>query len=126
MPTLDRLKSRIRNLPILPYRQPNPTSGYSGTDTSAARAYRRDGSGATAHTQARILTLLVSSSADGVTVAEARAAMPESHHGTISGTLSALHKTGAIARLAQKRGGCKIYVLPELVGGRKTEAQGHR
>lgn len=46
------------------------------------------------------------------------------HHGTASGTLSLLHKAGQIDRLAGKRNGQKIYVLPLYVGGRLTEAQG--
>lgn len=50
--------------------------------------------------------------------------MVDEHHGTISGTLSHLHKAGKIDRLSEKRSGCKIYVLPALAGGRATEPQG--
>lgn len=46
------------------------------------------------------------------------------HHGTGSGLLSNLHKADQIKRLSEKRKGCKIYVLPEHVNGRTTEAQG--
>lgn len=115
------------DLPVLPYNQPEPNSGHSGSDTSAERAKRRDSSGATAKGQARVLALLASSGFIGTTVAEARDALiGDAHHGTVSGALSNLHKVGRIARLAEKRGGCKIYVLPGLVCGRATEPQGRR
>lgn len=113
------------DLPILPYGQSNPTSGHSGSDTSAERVADRDSSGKTANTQSRLLAFLAAAGIDGHTVAEARQAMPE-HHGTISGSLSNLHKAGKIARLALTRNNCKIYVLPNEVHGRKTEAQGRK
>ena len=43
------------------------------------------------------------------------------HHGVTSGSLSNAHRDYQIARLAQKRGGSRIYVLPEFVGDRTTE-----
>ena len=48
------------------------------------------------------------------------------HHGTISGAVSNLHKKGLIARLAEKRGKNKIYVMPHNVDGRETETQGRK
>jgi hypothetical protein len=74
--------------------------------------------------QSRVLTLLSKSYFAGITVAEARDALPDLHHGTISGALSVLHKSETIARLSDKRNGCKIYVLPGYVGWRPTERQG--
>lgn len=76
-------------------------------------------------TQSRVLALVSSGLRDGRTVAEIRNVMTDEHHGTISGTLSNLHREGRIARLSQKRGRCKIYVMPEYVGGRTTEPQGY-
>lgn len=46
------------------------------------------------------------------------------HHGVSSGHLSILHEDGTLARLSQKRGGQRIYVLPEYVNGRETESYG--
>lgn len=75
-------------------------------------------------TRGRILGLVASAGYSGLTVAEIRDVMTDEHHGTISGSLSHLHKADEITRLSQKRGGCKIYVLPGLAGGRATERQG--
>lgn len=46
------------------------------------------------------------------------------HHGVASGRLSMLHQAGQIERLSAKRGGSRVYVLPEYVEGRKTETYG--
>lgn len=48
------------------------------------------------------------------------------HHGTASGVLSNLHAGGRIHRLSVQRDGRKVYVLPEFVGGRRTENYGRR
>lgn len=113
------------DLPILPYgNDDEPNSGHSGSDTSAERAKRRDSSGATAKIQGKIMGKISASDFDGVTVSELRDALPDTHHGTISGSLSNLHAGGRIARLTEKRGGCKIYVLPRYTGSRETERQG--
>lgn len=58
-----------------------------------------------------------------MTVKELRATL-EVHHGSASGALSNLHKSGDIARLAQMRDRNKVYVLGRYVAGRETEAQG--
>ena len=42
------------------------------------------------------------------------------------GAVSNLHKKGLIARLAEKRGKNKIYVMPYNVDGRETETQGRK
>lgn len=111
--------------PILPYNNPAPNSGWSGTDTSRDRAVSRDKSGRTATNQVKVLNLMDAAGTDGMTVAEMRDALPGDHHGTLSGCLSNLHKAGSISRLTNKRGGCKIYVLPSATYGRPTEAQGY-
>lgn len=59
----------------------------------------------------------------GATVADMREWLGV-HHGTASGALSILHRNGRIARLAERRDGCKIYVVPQYVMGRTTETQG--
>jgi len=43
------------------------------------------------------------------------------HHGSASSALSNLHRTGMIVRLAQRRGGSGIYVLPQHAEGRETK-----
>lgn len=43
---------------------------------------------------------------------------PGVHHGSASGALSNLHRSGLIVRLTERRNGAGIYVLPERVAGR--------
>lgn len=105
---------------VLPYAG---TSGWSGTDTSRARAEHADSSGSTGANQRLALDLLADAKEHGLTVAELRTE-PGLHHGSASGALSLLHKAGMIARLEQSRGRCKVYVLPEYVQGRVTEPHG--
>jgi hypothetical protein len=47
-------------------------------------------------------------------------------HGSVSRVLSDLHKAGLLCRLSEVRNRCKVYVLPEYVGGRETEPHGGR
>jgi len=42
------------------------------------------------------------------------------HHGTSSGTLSLLHKSGHVVMLAEKRGKSHVYVVPTEVHDRDT------
>ena len=97
------------------------TEGWSGTDTSRERAETRAVDGSAADVQKTILHEAALAMQDGVTVAELRARL-RAHHGTISGCLTALHKGGLIERLAETRNKCKIYVLPQFIQGRETEA----
>ena len=106
-------------MPVLPYAG---TSGHSGTDTSKERAVNQDKKGGTAQLQRRVIFWLENQRSHGVTWREL-AEMLQLHHGTISGALSVLHKTGYISRLKDKRHGCKIYVLPNFVNGRTVEYQ---
>ena len=77
--------------------------------------------------QAKILRLVDMRQWGGMTVHELRQAIPEheAHHGWISGALSELHRTNRLARLSDKRAGCKIYVTPDFIDSRPCEAQGH-
>ncbi|GAB2733159.1 hypothetical protein [Nocardioides pakistanensis] len=110
------------SLVALPY---GGTSGHSGTSTSKTRARNADRSGKTASRQDETRTRLTAARTDGLTVAEVCAATGW-HHGTASGVLSVLHMVGDIARLAQTRNGCKIYVMPRYVGARVVEPQGRK
>lgn len=106
-------------MPLLPYAG---TSGHSGTDTSKERAISQDKSGKTALLQRRVMIILEQNKSYGATWQEV-ANWLEMHHGTVSGALSVLHKTGYISRLKEKRNGCKVYVLPNYVNGRTVEFQ---
>jgi len=116
------MKSQLLNQPQLPY---NETSGHSGTDTSRERALHADRSGKTALRQAQALNLLSQREMAGLTWKEF-SEITGLHHGTASGVLSVLHKTGRIARLKETRNGCKVYVDVFCVQGRVVEKQGRK
>ena len=116
------MKSQLLNQPQLPY---NETSGHSGTDTSRERALHADRSGRTALRQAQALNLLSQREMAGLTWKEF-SAITGLHHGTASGVLSVLHKTGRIARLKETRNGSKVYVDVLCVQGRVIEIQGRK
>ena len=116
------MKSALLNQPQLPY---NETSGHSGTDTSRERALHADRSGRTALRQAQALNLLSQREMAGLTWKEF-SEITGLHHGTASGVLSVLHKTGRIARLKETRNGCKVYVDVFCVEGRVIEKQGRK
>lgn len=103
-------------LPLLPYAG---TSGWSGSETSKARAEDADRSGSTSLRQAQTQWLLHKSRTNGMTWRDLSEATGW-HHGTASGALSVLHKCGTIARLSERRNKCLVYVLPEYVNGRET------
>jgi hypothetical protein len=108
--------------PLLPYAG---TSGWRGSETSKRRAEDADSSGLTSKRQAQVMALIAMMGVDGITVKELRE-YTRLHHGSASGLLSVLHKTGALARLSETRDRCKVYVLTEHVGGRETEPHGYR
>lgn len=108
--------------PSLPYAG---TSGWSGSDTSRARAVEADTSGVTGQRQRDVLAFLAGCGPWGVTWAELAHAL-DVHHGTASGVLSVLHKDNRLARLSLRRNRCKVYVLPEYVNGREIEPHGRR
>lgn len=98
------------------------TEGWAGSETSKARAQADVVSGTASKRQRYILILAERAKERGITVAEIRDA--SLHHGRISGALSVLHKVGKLVRLSEVRDKCKVYVLPEYVNGRETEAHG--
>ena len=114
--------SALLNQPELPY---NGTSGHSGTDTSKERALSADRSGKTAQRQVQALNLLSQRKMSGLTWKEL-SEITGLHHGTASGVLSVLHKTGRIARLKESRDGCKVYVDVACIQGRVIEKQGRK
>lgn len=101
------------------------TSGWSGSATSRERALEADRSGVTGQRQKDVLAYLAGAGYYGATWPEI-ADVLDAHHGTASGALSVLHKTGHIARLTERRGRCKVYCLPVYVAGRATEPHGRR
>jgi hypothetical protein len=115
------------------------TSGWSGSETSRATAVDQDNDGRTLDKQQRTLTILayehvVDRSTNppryvgrsyGYTWRELDNATGWGH-GSTSRVLSDLHKAGLLARLSEVRNRCKVYVLPEYVGGRETEPHGGR
>ena len=114
--------SSLLSQPELPY---SGTSGHSGTDTSKVRALNADRSGKTALRQAQALNILSQRRLLGMTWKEL-SEITGLHHGTASGVLSVLHKTGRIARLKESRNGCKVYVDVSCVQGRIVETQGRK
>lgn len=99
----------------LPY---NNTQGYAGTDTSKERAERDVREGTANERQRWVLGRLKLMGHTGITVAELREASGW-HHGVASSVLTALHIDQKIVRLVEKRGRCKVYVLPEYVDFRE-------
>lgn len=106
------------SLPVLPY---NGSSGHSGSSSSKERADHLDKSGKTSKYQNIIMDFLRDKQEFGATWKEI-AELLGVHHGTASGALSVLHKVGLIERLKETREKSKIYVLPEFVMFRETEA----
>lgn len=107
---------------ITPY---NGTSGWSGSQTSRQRATTADKNGTTKARQQTVKKLLNQAGPNGLTWQELSTATGW-HHGTSSGALSVLHKTGTIHRLTQTRNRCKIYVHPNHTNGRPTEPHGRK
>lgn len=89
------------------------------------RAVEADTSGKTAKRQAEVIRALTSSGSAGLTWTELQQIVPL-HHGTLSGSLSVLHKEGVIARLTERRNRCKVYVMPEYINDRMTESHGRK
>lgn len=100
---------------VRPYIQDGaPSAGYSGTDTS------RDAEPIRAASQKTVYAYVARREDAGATVQEAREGTGL-HHGVTSGALSVLHKKGHLARLLEKRGRCRVYVLPEHAQGRACD-----
>lgn len=90
----------------IPY---NGTAGWSGTDTSKARAVDNVKSGKELNNQELALAYLKLAGESGLTWKEL-ATITGWHHGTASGVLSVLHQSGAIIRAVKVRNRCKVYV----------------
>ncbi|QZD98173.1 DNA binding protein [Microbacterium phage Blett] len=110
------------------------TEGFSGTDTSRERAESKAASAK--RRQNAMLRYLRERGSYGATVVDVKDAgrlvvekglvthpltAEFEHHGTASGTLSILHRAGAIARLVETRDKAHVYVLPEHIDGRPFE-----
>lgn len=93
----------------VPYRPYKGTAGWSGTDTSKARAVENITSGREQKHQERALAYLKIAGVHGMTWKEL-ADGTGWHHGTASGVLSVLHQSGAIVRGVTSRNRCKIYI----------------
>ena len=104
-------------LPLTPYAG---TSGWSGSNTSRARAEQQDSDGTTSNRQSTVLRLLEAHAVHGITWKELSNDTGW-HHGSASGVLSVLHKSGKIARLAKARDKCAVYVGLKYVYGRPTD-----
>lgn len=95
----------MSNQPFVPY---NGTAGWSGTDTSKERAMVNLRTGKEYNNQQKALTLL-KQIRQGLTWQEL-SYLTDMHHGTASGVLSVLRRSGAILRTKQTRSGCKVYM----------------
>lgn len=95
----------------------NGSSGWSGSETSKARADHDDSTGITSKRQQAVLRHLAIAGARGGTWREI-GGVHGWHHGQVSGALSVLHKVGRIARLTEQRDGSAVYVLPDHTEGR--------
>ena len=101
----------------LPFKPYAGTSGWSGSTASRDRAVEEDQSGVTGKRQKQTLIALNQSGYSGLTWKELGELFGW-HHGQASGCLSVLHLEGMVARLAERRNRCSIYVIPEFVNGR--------
>jgi len=109
-------------MPELPYAG---TSGFSGTDTSENRARSADADGKTALRQKQAIEFISGRGHFGSTWKEL-ADVLRLHHGSASGVLSVLHKTGHLVRLKETRDACKVYVSPNFVANRPSEVFGRK
>lgn len=122
-PELDEMVRIRSGLPVRPYKG---TGGWSGTDTSKARAEYDVRSGNLNRTQLLVVEALGKAELLGCIVHDIKIPKRDGHgymhHGSVSGALSNLHMRGKIERLEVKRDGCHIYVLPQYVDGRNRSA----
>jgi hypothetical protein len=100
--------------PIRHYTQDGePSSGWSGTDTS------KDAEPIRSEKQRITLNFTRLMGARGATVKEAREATGI-HHGTVSSNMHALQEKNHVAMLTEKRENYHVYVITSLVGGREV------
>lgn len=98
----------------------NGTAGWSGSDTSKARALDNVKSGRELNNQQKALYLLKRAGTNGLTWKDIATATGW-HHGTASGVLSVLHTSGAIVRTYIVRNRCKVYVHQDFKDEVKVE-----
>jgi hypothetical protein len=102
----------------------NGTAGWSGTDTSKARAVDNIITRKEETNQQKALALL-KQYPQGLTWKDVAIAN-KWHHGTASGVLSVLHKVGAIIRSTEVRDRCKVYYHPNHADSVIAEVQGSK
>lgn len=108
----------MTSMPFVPYAG---TAGWSGTDTSRERAMINLRTGKEYNNQQKALALLKESGGKGLTWKELSDATGM-HHGTASGVLSVLHKSGAILRSGRfVRNRCKVYFDISFFGQVESE-----
>ena len=100
------------------------TAGWSGTDTSKARALDNLYSGNEQTNQENTLEML-KVYRQGLTWREL-AELAKIHHGSASGVLSVLHKKGAIIRSNVVRNRCKVYYHPDNAANVVAELHGRK
>lgn len=91
--------------PYVPYAG---TAGWSGTDTSQERAMFNLRTGREYNNQQKALHLLKEAGTAGLTWKEL-SLQTGMHHGTVTGVLAVLYKSGAILRTKQVRSRCRVY-----------------
>lgn len=111
----------MSNDPITPYAG---TGGYSDNDASRDAAEALVESGQLAVQQQRVYDYVKNAGPLGATTAEMRDEGKGFHHGRVSSAATTLHKAGLLAKLAEKRKGSGVYVLPEYVADRPTVKPG--
>ena len=100
------------------------TAGWSGTDTSKARAVDNLITRREETNQQKTLSIL-KQCPYGLTWKEL-ATLTEWHHGTASGVLSVLHKVGVIIRSTEVRNRCKVYYHPDHADSVIAEVHGNK
>ena len=105
----------------VPYRK---TAGWSGSDTSRARAVDNLITGREETNQQKALALL-KQYPQGLTWKDLATAN-KWHHGTASGVLSVLHKVGAIIRSTEVRNRCNVYYHPDHADSVIAEVHGNK
>ena len=100
----------------LPY---NGTEGATSSPQSHQRAHHQATNGTAGRRQQSIINYLDDTGDHGATWKDI-AHQLKMHHGSATGSLSVLHKTGTIAALKKPRHRCTVYVLPEHVNDRPT------
>jgi hypothetical protein len=98
--------TKMTSQPYVPY---NSTAGWSGTDTSQERAMYNLRTGKELNNQQKALAYIKQAGSQGLTWKEL-SQLTDMHHGTASGVLSVLHKSGATLRTTRIRNGCKVYM----------------